>query len=113
MHEMSLCEGILQVIEENARANGYRRVIMVRLEIGALAGVEIDAMRFSFDAVTRGSVAEGARLDIVRLPGRAWCMDCAREVQVAQRYDECPGCGGFQLEITAGAQMRIKEFEVD
>lgn len=113
MHEMSLCEGILQAIEENARAEGYHRVMMVRLEIGALAGVEVDAMRFGFDAVMKGSIAEGASLDIVELPGRAWCLDCACEVAVRQRFDECPNCGGWHLQVTAGDEMRIKELEVD
>jgi hydrogenase nickel incorporation protein HypA/HybF len=113
MHEMSLCEGILQAIEENARGEGYSRVKLVRLEIGALAGVEIDAMRFGFDAVMQGTLAEGARLDILELPGKAWCMNCASTVVVSHRYDECPACGGFQLEVTAGDEMRIKELEVE
>lgn len=47
---MSLCEGILQVLEESAESQGFSRVKTVWLEIGALAGVEIEAMRFGFDA---------------------------------------------------------------
>ena len=113
MHEMALCEGILQAIEENARSEGYRRVNLVRLEIGALAGVEIDAMRFGFEAVMQGTLAEGAALDIRELPGKAWCMNCACVVPVSQRFDECPECGGYQLQVTAGEEMRIKELEVE
>ena len=113
MHEMSLCEGVLRVLEENARAQGYRRVKTVWLEIGALSGVEIAAMRFAFDAVMHGTLAEGAILEIIDKPGSAWCMQCMKTVPVRQRFDACPACGGCQLQVNGGEEMRIKELEVE
>lgn len=113
MHEMSLCEGVLQVLTDNARQQGYNRVRTVWLEIGALSGVETDALRFSFDVVMRGTLADQARLEIINIPGRAWCMRCARTVAVGQRFDACPDCGSYQLQVTAGDEMRIKELEVE
>jgi hydrogenase nickel incorporation protein HypA/HybF len=113
MHEMSLCESILQIIEENAVNQGYQRVTRVWLEIGALSGVEVEAMRFGFDAVTRGSLAEQATLEIIELPGQAWCMQCGKTVSVQQRFDPCPECGSFQLQVNGGEEMRIKELEVE
>ncbi|MES9874970.1 MAG: hydrogenase maturation nickel metallochaperone HypA [Candidatus Sedimenticola sp. 6PFRAG7] len=109
---MSLCEGILQVLEDNAKEQGYSKVKTVWLEIGELSGVEIEAMRFGFDAVMRNSLADGAKLEIIRLPGQAWCMQCAKNVVVKQRFDECPDCGSYQLQVTGGDEMRIKELEV-
>ncbi|NJD08311.1 MAG: hydrogenase maturation nickel metallochaperone HypA, partial [Methylococcaceae bacterium] len=73
MHELSLCEGILKVLEEQAVVQNFSRVRTVILEIGRLAGVEIEALRFGFDAVMNESLAAGARLDIVETPGQAWC----------------------------------------
>lgn len=61
----------------------------------------------------RGSLAEGAGLEIIGLPGEAWCMQCGKTVAVKQRFDQCPDCGGYQLQVTAGDQMRIKELEVE
>ena len=113
MHEMSLCESVLQIIEQQAQTQQFRRVKTVWLEIGALSGVEPEAMRFSFEVVTQGSLADQARLEIVELPGIAWCMPCGREVAVRQLYDECPHCGSHQLQIVGGDQMRIKELEVE
>lgn len=113
MHEMSLCEGVLQILEESSISQGYLRVKKVWLEIGDLSGVEVEAMRFSFDAVMRGTLAEGALLEIIRSPGEAWCMACAKRVAVKQRFDQCPECGGYQLQVTGGDQMRIKELEVE
>lgn len=113
MHEMSLCESILQIIEDEAQQQGFVRVTRVRLEIGRLAGAVPEAMMFGFDAVTRGSLAEGARLEILDVPGRAWCMACACEVEIDNRFDACPHCGGFQLQVTGGEQLRIKDLEVE
>jgi hydrogenase nickel incorporation protein HypA/HybF len=113
MHEMSLCESILQIMETSAAEQGFKRVKTVWLEIGQLSGVELEAMRFGFDAVMRDSLAAGARLEIVELPGQAWCMKCSKTVAVRQRFDECPDCGSFQLQVTGGDEMRIKELEVD
>ena len=113
MHEMSLCESVLRVIEEQARENKFSHVNTVRLEIGALAGVEIEAMRFGFDVVTKGSVADGASLEIIQLPGKAWCMQCSKNVVVKQRFDACPECGSHQLQLVGGEELRIKELEVD
>ena len=113
MHEMSLCEGILQILEDQAAAQRYNKVKTVWLEIGALAGVEIPAMEFSFDVVCRGTLAEGSRLEIVRLPGSAWCLQCDTAVEIDERHQACPRCGGYQLHVSGGDEMRIKELEVE
>ena len=83
------------------------------MEIGTLAGVEVEAMRFCFDAVSRNSVLEGAALDIVQPVGQAWCMQCAKTLPLRERYQPCPECGGYQLQVTGGGEMRIKELEVE
>ena len=113
MHEMSLCESVLQILADNARSQGFERVKTVWLEVGALSGVEIEAMRFSFDAVTRGTLADSAKLEIIELPGEAWCMQCAGPVRVQQRFDACPDCGSYQLQVTGGEEMKIKELEIE
>ncbi|MBW9265608.1 MAG: hydrogenase maturation nickel metallochaperone HypA [Candidatus Thiodiazotropha sp. (ex. Lucinisca nassula)] len=113
MHEMSLCEGVLQVLEEQAVTQGYSMVKRVWLEIGALSGVEPEAMRFGFEAVMKGTLADSARLEIIHLPGEAWCMQCSKPVQVTARYEACPECGSYQLQVTGGDEMRIKELEVE
>lgn len=113
MHEMAICESIVQVLQQQAAAQNYGRVKTVWLEIGPLAGVELEALRFSFDAVTRGTLADRAKLEIIETIGEAWCMQCAESVQVAQRYDACPDCGSHQLQLTGGEELRIKELEVE
>ena len=112
MHEMSLCEGILQVVEDVAARDGFSSVKRVRLEIGKFAGVEPDALRFGFDVVMRGSIADGAALEILECPGEAFCFDCCENVTIEGRLDPCPKCGGARLTPTGGDQMKIKDLEV-
>jgi len=113
MHEMSIAEGVIQVLEEQAVQQQFSRVKRVRLEIGPLAAVEADALRFCFEAVTRGTLAEQAVLEIIDLPGQAWCLNCAQTVPITQRYDSCIHCGSYQLQVTCGDELRIKDLEVE
>ncbi len=113
MHEMALAESVREIVDESARANGARRVVAVRLEVGRLAQVEIEAMRFAFDVVKRGSLADTARLDIVETDGSAWCMICSEAVLVARRGDACPKCGSYQLQVTGGDRMRVMDIEIE
>lgn len=112
MHELSLCEGILQIVEEQARSGAVERVRAIWLEVGQLAGVELSALRFGFEVVTRGSVAEGARLEIIGRPGRAWCLPCGEEIALAGRQEPCPRCGSHQLQVVGGEELRVVEMEV-
>jgi len=113
MHEMSLAESIREIVDETARSSGARRVAVVRLEIGRLALVEIDAMRFAFDVVKHGSLADTARLEIVETDGTAWCMRCSEAVAIGRRGDACPKCDSHQLQVTGGDRMRVMDIEIE
>ncbi|TAN75081.1 MAG: hydrogenase maturation nickel metallochaperone HypA [Gallionella sp.] len=113
MHEMSLAENVLQIIEDAAREQGFMRVKTVWLEIGQLACVEKESLRFCFDAVTHGSIAEQAHLEIIETAGQGQCEKCARNFPLSALYEVCPECGGAQIKITGGNEMRVKELEVE
>jgi hydrogenase nickel incorporation protein HypA/HybF len=112
MHEMSLCEGIRRIVDQAASAPDIARVTRVRLEIGRFAGVEKAALSFAWDVVMRGSKAEGAELLMIDLPGRATCFDCLHTVEIMDRLDPCPDCGGGRLLPEGGDEMRIRDMEV-
>lgn len=112
MHEMSLAESVLDIIRDQARSQGFARVTAVWLEIGQLAAVEAEAMRFCFDAVTRGSLAEGAGLKIIEIPGSGRCPACGESIRLNERYDLCPRCD-MPVEVTGGTELRVKELEVE
>lgn len=112
MHEMSLCENIRDILEVQARNDRFTRVRKVWLEVGPLSCVEPAALRFGFDVVMRGSVAEGASLDIATPLAQARCPACQKVSEVAQRYEACPACGVPGMELVRGDELRISKLEV-
>lgn len=114
MHEMSLTEGVIRILEDQAASHGFAKVKTVWLEIGELSNVDPESMLFCFDAIAKGSaVAAEARMEVIRIPGQAFCLSCGDSVAISARFDPCPKCGGFGLKVTAGEEMRIKELEVE
>jgi hydrogenase nickel incorporation protein HypA/HybF len=112
MHELSLAGGVLRVVEDAAAREHFTRVKRLTLEAGALAGVEVRALRFALEAMTPGTVLDGATIDIHEPPGLAWCMRCGETVEIASRADACPRCGTWQLTPTGGTELKVRELIV-
>lgn len=112
MHEMALAENVRSIVEDAVRTQGFGRVATVVLEIGELAAVEVEALRFCLEVVLRGSVAEGAAVEVEKIAGAGWCPACAMTVPLHQRYDACPRCGGYGVRPTAGTALRVKAVEL-
>ena len=112
MHEMSLCEGLLDILQQQAHAQDYLIVKTIFLEIGKLSNVEPDAIRFAFPVVAKHTLAENAKLEIKEIDGLGYCSNCQQTVMVEHRFDCCSLCGKYQLQIVSGEQMRIVELEV-
>lgn len=112
MHEASLAGGVLQLVEDAARREGFARLLALRLEAGRLAGVDARALRFALESIAPGTLLQDARIDIDEPPGQAWCMACAQTVTIQQRGDACPNCGGYQLQPTGGLELRVVDMRV-
>lgn len=112
MHEMSLAGGVLQLIEKAAVRERFVRVQRLTLEAGALAGVEVRALRFALEALAPGTVLEGADVVIEEPPGQAWCLRCSEPVAIASRADPCPRCGSYQLQPTGGTELKVLDLVV-
>ena len=112
MHEMALCQSLVDIIGDQQRARGFSRVQRVIVEVGVLGHVDPHALEFAFDVQAKGSPAEDAVLEIREIDGRAWCMDCSRAVTVDRRGNPCPECEGYSLIVEQGDELRLKELEV-
>jgi hydrogenase nickel incorporation protein HypA/HybF len=113
MHEMSISEGILSTLEDQAKTQSFKVVKKVWVDIGAFSGVESRALLFCWEIVAKNTIAEGSELIINDIPGQAWCLGCATPVTIDNRYDDCPSCGSGMLSVTGGEELKIKEIEVD
>ncbi len=113
MHELSLAEGIVELVQAAAQREGLACVRVLRLSVGALAGVEVQALRFALQAIVPGTVLHDARIEIDEPRGRAWCAACACEVGIASRADPCAQCGAFGLRVVAGTELRVVDMVGD
>jgi hydrogenase nickel incorporation protein HypA/HybF len=112
MHEMSLAGGILQLVEDAAARERFTRVRRLTLEAGALAGVEVRALRFALELIAPGTCLENAQLQIDEPPGQAWCMMCCDTVEIRSRADACPRCAGHRLQATGGTELKLRDLIV-
>ena len=113
MHEITLCQRALEIIEQLAAQNGARRVTGVWLKVGAFSCVEPAALTFCFELVCRGTVAEGAALHIEEERAECWCPACREYVHLlSQHVRRCPQCGSGELRIVADDGMQIRRIEI-
>ena len=110
MHEMSITQSVVELCEEHAQG---RRVLAVALQIGALSGVVPDSIEFCFEACSKGTLLDGARLEIELIAGEGRCAQCGKVNPVETLFDPCPSCGAFGLELVAGEELRVKEIEIE
>ncbi|MGK7896447.1 MAG: hydrogenase maturation nickel metallochaperone HypA [Xenococcus sp. (in: cyanobacteria)] len=110
MHELGITENIVALAIEYAEG---LLVTKITLEIGQLSAVMPEAIHFCFDVCCRGTVLEGATLEIIEIPGLARCRQCGTEMSLAQPFGICNNCGSIELEIIQGEELKIKEMEVD
>jgi hydrogenase nickel incorporation protein HypA/HybF len=113
MHELSLIESILELIQDAARREGFSRVRVVRLEVGALSCVETSALEFAFESASMKTCAEGARLEMQIIPGLGRCSVCGAHASMEALYDLCPACDGHPMVVLSGTEMRVKDLDVE
>lgn len=112
MHELGIMESALDSIRQEAAKHGATRVSRIVLRIGALAGVDHDALRFAYEALAPTSIAAGAELEIESVPTRAHCKACAKDFSAGKSYIfRCPLCGDYSGDIRAGRELGIARLE--
>ncbi len=112
MHEVSLAGGILQLVEDAAQREHFSRVTRLRLEAGALCGVEIGALLFALESLVPGTCLDGSIIDIDEPAASAWCMRCSSTVHIRSRGQACPACGSYQIQPTGGTELRVVDMNV-
>jgi len=113
MHELSLTQNLVEIAAEHARAAGAKAILSITLEVGDLSGADPEALTFAFDVCSRGTLAEGASLNIRRVPGQGCCAACAATVVCRTPTVVCPACGALAVTCIAGTELRILELEID
>lgn len=107
MHELAVAREIIEIVQGEMERRGLRRIEAVALRIGALTGINADALTFGFEASVADTPLEGAQLIIEALPVRALCHACRKESEIEAFLFLCPQCGSSDLEIVQGEELDI------
>ena len=113
MHEMAITQSMVNLVLEEARKGGARRVTSISLVLGELSGVVGDCVELYFGLMSRDTPAEGAAISIKSVPTRARCRKCAGDFQVKDLDWTCPECGSISVELVAGNELFVESIEVE
>jgi hydrogenase nickel incorporation protein HypA/HybF len=110
---MGITAEVLASVNDAAVKAGAVRVTLVRLSIGELTAIMPFALQFAWEAMTPGTLCEGAVLEITEIRARSRCLECGTEWEHDQFDRLCPSCGTFACEVLAGNELRVDGVDVD
>ncbi len=112
MHELSIALGIVKIAEEETAKANAKKVDLIELEIGTLAGIEFDSLDFVWPAAVKDTVLEHAKKNTVIVKAKGKCLDCDTIFELKNVFDACPVCNSFLKGILQGKELRVKSLEV-
>ena len=113
MHELSIAEGVLDIVRQYVPERETRGVKIIKMKIGTLAGVVPDSLEFCFSAIIQGTSLQGAVLEIERVPLVLECRECHVRSQVDIGTFLCPACGGISVAVMSGEELQVTEIELE
>jgi hydrogenase nickel incorporation protein HypA/HybF len=113
MHELGVATQIVELVTRVMEENAAERVGIVSVEVGTLSCIDPDSLTFCFEAITKGTRLENARLKIEEIKPRARCRVCNEEYEV--RWDDfrCKACGSSKFDVLVGSDISVREVEVE
>lgn len=113
MHELSICQSIIEQVTQIAVQNNARTVTKIIVQIGPLSGVEASLLEHAFPLASAGSIARDAILETQILPIRIRCNICANENETSVNHLLCNACGAWQTSLLSGDEMLLKSIELE
>lgn len=110
---MGIVSGVLDAVNASARNAGANRVDAIDLRIGEMTEVIEEALTFAFEALSEGTLSEGAELRVEWVKPRSLCLECASEFDHDRFHRSCPECGSYETMLTRGRELEIASIEVD
>jgi hydrogenase nickel incorporation protein HypA/HybF len=113
MHELSIANSVLEAVRAEVQKRPGARVCKVGVRVGELAGVDPEALSFSFEVLVRGTEFEPVALEIETRPRRQRCPQCGRTFTVVNYDVACPDCGAARTECIGGDELELAYLELE
>lgn len=108
MHELALTESMLRLALEAAEQGGAERILQINIRLGALSGVIPSCVEYYFALQSRGTIAEGARLNMTAVPLKIHCRSCGKESASHRPLFSCPCCGSEDFRLLSGREYFVE-----
>lgn len=115
MHEFHLMTQVVKAVEERLNGAGAARLSAVRLKVSAISHLlthDHATLQATFQLAARGTRAEEAELEIISVPGEAWCPTCRRTTAITGFDEPCPVCGGPVIVAPEQPEVVLHELVV-
>lgn len=113
MHELSIASNLIDIVNQATEGRDVSRVTALRIVIGEMSTVVPDSLRFAFEVVSRGTIAEDARIDFEKKPLVGRCRDCGEEFQIKEYVFQCPGCRSPKVKIVSGREFLLESIDCE
>lgn len=115
MHELSIAVSLIDLATEAVEDAGLTGPVqVVRLRIGALSGVVVEALEFAWDTAAERTICEGSQLEIERIPARIHCEFCNDETVLDDPpVFVCGHCGKAADDVLAGKELDLMALELE
>jgi len=113
MHELAICQALIEQVERVARDNAARRILSITVSVGPLSGVEPQLLEHAYPLAAAGTVAEEAKLVVVTVPVRVRCRACKAETEAASNRLLCSSCNDWHVDVIAGEEMLLQRVEIE
>lgn len=112
MHELSIAENLIEVIDSHLDRDGYRRCAAVTVRVGLLSVVDEEALRFAFEALCEQAGRESVGLSVEKTFPVAACS-CECTFEVTDLIYTCPDCWSITASLTGGDELEVIKLEVE
>lgn len=113
MHELAVAKSIIEIVNSEAKKQGFTRVLEIRLSVGEYSGVVPECLREFFPYAAKGSPAEGAKIIMQTPESEFECLDCGYRGAVERRRACCPQCESTALRMTRGREFFVDSLKVE
>lgn len=113
MHEVGIAQSILEAGQKESALHAGAKLMRIGVRIGALSGVDEDALRFAFSAITQGTELDAVGFEIHSCPRRNCCMECGCEFESGVYSDPCPQCMSERTLLIGGEELDLAYVEVE
>ena len=113
VHELSMVEGIREIVLRHARSAGASCILSVRVVLADYSSYLEDALAMFWDEACLSTEAAGARIEFVRILGELLCLDCLKSFTGGGMNFQCPDCGSDWVKPISGAECYVDSIEVE